>query len=93
MVLLVMEMQSFLHVFCPALLGIRVVDSPHPDYRTELIGSIIALRVACWCSRSDEYDLSPLSTREKWSFLVQKDIGIMRIRVGQIVVKSEIEKR
>ncbi len=82
-VLLVMEMQSFLHVFFPALLGIHIVDSHLPDNRDEPIGPIIALRVACWCSRSDEYDLLPLSIREKWSFLVQKDIRIIRIRVGR----------
>ena len=96
MTLLVMEMQSFLHVFVPALLAIHLVDSHQPDYRAGPIGSIIALRVACWCSRSDEYDLSPLSIREKWSFLVQKDIRIRRIKVGRnnirlhrIVVKME----
>lgn len=97
MVLFVMEMQSFLHVFFPALLEIHIVDSHLPDDRDERIGAIIALRVACWCSRSDEYDLSPLSVREKWSFPVQKDIRIMRIRVGRnnirfhsIVFRTEI---
>ena len=83
MTLLVMEMQSFFYVFFPALLGIHIVDSHQPDYRAEPIGPIIALRVACWYSRSDEYDLLPLSIREKWSCSVQKDIRIMRIRVGR----------
>ena len=76
-------MQSFLHVFFPALLEIHIVDSHLPDDRDELIGPIIALRVACWYSRSDEYDLSPLSIREKWSFIVQKNVRIMRIKVGR----------
>ena len=97
MVLFVTEMQSFLHVFFPALLGIHLVDSHQRDYRTELIGAMIALRVACWDSGSDEYDLSPLSVREKWSFLLQKDIRIRRIKVGRnnirlhsIVFRTEI---
>ena len=87
MTLLVMKMQSFFYVFFPALLEIHIVDSHLPDDRDEPIGSTIALRVACWCSRSDEYDLSPLSIREKWNFLVQEDIRIMRIRVGRNTVR------
>ena len=90
MVLLVMEMQSFLHVFFPVLLGIHIVDSHLPDDRDERIGAMIAIRVACWDSGSDEYDLSPLSVREKWSFLLQEDIRILRIKVGRNRIRLHI---